>query len=343
MPRVLAHLVVAVAAASLAWPTPASALPLVPPPPFAFDDPGSRGVPGAWRQEQWALTGRFGVRAPRAWDHLLAAGRPGADQTVVAVLDSGVRETDDLDPTRLVPGFDALHGGRTADTSGHGTHVASVVAGAAGNGAGLVGLAYGARILPVRVLDRAGDGEPESIASGIRWAARQGADVLALAFAFGPEVRAGALPDVAAALDDADRRGVVVVAAAGNDGLDRVSLPARHPSVIAVGATTRRGRLTASSNHGARLDLVAPGGGIAALGFRGRGPVRVLERRGTSHAVPHVAAAAALVLASGVLGPDPSPDMVRRRLRATARDLGAPGADEVYGAGLLDAGAATAP
>jgi serine protease len=134
--------------------------------------------------------------------------------------------------------------------------------------------------------------------------------------------------------------------------------------VISVGATTEHGCLADYSNTGPGLDLVAPGGGgdadfledpncdpnaapgreIFQVTYRNaRRQFGISREEGTSMSVPHVSATAALIIASGVLGEDPSPTAVLRRLEATSRDLGAPGYDEYYGWGLIDAAAATMP
>jgi serine protease len=289
------------------------------------------------------------VRAPQA--HAVERGAG----VVVAVLDTGIayrsepphRRSPALPRWRFVEGFDALLGRRPHDLTGHGTHVAMTV---------LAG-APGVRLMPVRVLDAAGRGTPEGIAAGVRAAVRRGADVLALALSLREQVRVREVPELVGALEEARRRGVVVVASAGNRGADEVPLPARHWSTIAVGAVTARGCGAADSGYGERLDLVAPGGGadadvpgdpacrpdapagpgICALSFRGFGTkLRELERTGTSFAVAHVAAAAALLRGAGVT----SPRAIRSRLRATARDLGEPGPDLSYGRGLLDSAAA---
>ena len=219
--------------------------------------------------------------------------------------------------------------------------------------------------MPIRVLDSIGEGDVPVIARGVRYAARRGADVINLSLEFSPEVSAGDIPELLSAIRYARSRGTVVVGASGNEGHATVAYPARAGDVLAVGATTERGCLSDFSNEGRGLDIVAPGGGRDAVtpvgepgcdsALPGRPIVQLTytsglgvfgypdSYEGTSMAAPHVAAAAALVIASGVVGPHPTADAVEKRLEATARDLGTPGYDERYGWGLLDAGAATAP
>ena len=333
--------------------------------PFAPNDGGAWGRPGSWSGQQWNFTGRYGVGAPGAWANLIAAGRPGGEGVTIAVLDTGVAPSPDLNPARMVRGYDFVDGdSRPLDRNGHGTHVASTIAETTNNGYGLTGLAYRARIMPVRVLDDNGDGTPAIIARGVRYAASHGAKIINLSLNFEESVTASQIGVLLRAIDAADRAGSLVVAAAGNAGGGVVAEPARAPHVLAVGATTEYGCLASYSDRGTGLDLVAPGGGDdAALADdpgctakrRGRAIFQVtLEKPrpmrfgiprdyyGTSMSAPHVSATAALVVASGVLGANPSPPAIEERLEQTARDLGAPGYDTRYGWGLLDAAAATA-
>jgi serine protease len=340
---------------------------------FVPNDPGAGSRPAGWEQLQWNFAGPFGVDAPDAWGNAIAAGRPGGAGVTVAVLDTGVaytnrkrfRRSPDFGADQFVRGYDFVdHDPYALDTNGHGTEVGSTIAERTNNGYGLTGLAYGARIMPVRVLDRAGDGNAAIIAAGIRFAARHGANVINLSLNFDPSVRAAQIPQVLAAIGYAHRRGSVIVAATGNEDAPTVAYPARDPRVIAVGATTQSGCRASFSNHGEGIDLVAPGGGedaalpsdaacvagrsgrsIYQVTLAGLSPVHFgigLDFVGTSMAAPHVAAAAALVIATGAAGPHPSPNAVASRLERTARDVGDPGYDTNYGWGLLDAAAATA-
>jgi serine protease len=340
------------------------------------NDPGADGTPGGWQRVQWNFAGPFGVNAPGAWDNLVRAGHPGAAGVTVAVLDTGVaysdrgrfRRSPDLRGNRFKPGYDFVDGDRHPnDLNGHGTHVASTIAETIDNGVGVTGLAYGAQLMPVRVLDRNGEGDSVAISRGIRFAARHRVRIINLSFEFGAAVTAGQIPDILDALRFARRRGALVVGASGNAAARTVAYPARAHDVLSVGATTERGCLADYSNNGPGLDLVAPGGGpdaplegdpncrpldppgrdIVQMTFSGDSSVRSFGLppgyMGTSMAAPHVSATAALIIASRVIGRRPSAAAIEARIRATARDLGPPGPDSRYGAGLVDAAAATAP
>jgi serine protease len=339
---------------------------------FMPSDPGAAGIPGGWAQLQWNFLAGTGVNAPDAWENLIHAGRPGGDGVTVAVLDTGVayadrgrfRRSPDLTRTKLRKGYDFVSSDPYPnDENGHGTHVASTIFENVDNGVGLTGLAYGARLMPVRVLDRAGDGDSAAIARGIRYAARKGAQVINLSFEFERDVTGSAIPDVIGALHYARRKGVLVVGAAGNTSAQAVAYPARSPLVLSVGAVTERGCQARYSNTGPGLDVVAPGGGKDAV-VPGDPRCRPQDRPGraiyqltfagsvrrfglpggyvgTSMAAPHVSGIAALVIASRVLGRAPTPGAIRLRLRRTATDLGVEGYDSRYGAGLVDAARAT--
>jgi serine protease len=324
---------------------------------------------------QWNFTGPFGINMPDAWSLASARNAPGGRGAVVAVLDTGVayrqlgasRGAPDL--RGFVRGYDFVDDDPyPLDANGHGTHVAGTIGEATNNGIGAAGIAYGARIMPVRTLDAAGDGDAITIARGIRYAVDHHADVINLSLEFAPYVGARDVPDVLAALRYARRNGVVVTTVAGNEASTAaVPFPARSGLVIAVAATTADGCRARYSNAAAQVDVAAPGGGPdAAPGdddwdrahcrpqAAGRsiyqetlsaraGPTRFALPSGyygTSMAAPHVAGLAALIIASKRLGPHPSPIAVQQLIEQTARDLGPPGYDTEYGHGLIDAAAA---
>ena len=294
----------------------------------------------------------------------------------VAVVDTGIaysnrgrfRRSPDFSQFRFVKGWDFVGDDPYPnDDNGHGTHVAGTIAEGTGNAVGLTGLAYGAKLMPVKVLDRDGEGDSARIAQGIRYAADHGAKIINLSFEFPSDITRSQIPNILDAIRHAKAKGVLVVGASGNAAAAAVAYPARSSDVLSVGATTQHGCQADYSNEGTDLDIVAPGGGVdnaldgdpncrpaepAGLdifqmtfrhtnGFRQFGLPKGFI--GTSMAAPHVSATAALVVASGILGPNPTPDAIERRLEATARDLGPPGKDPHYGAGLLNAAAATDP
>ena len=334
------------------------------------NDPGIHGYPGGLPALQWNFYGAFGVNALDAWTNL-AGSAPGGRGVRIAVLDTGVAYRDlgrfhrspDFAGTKFVAPYDFVDRTRfPVDRNGHGTHVAGTIAEATNNSIGVSGLAWGATIMPVRVLDARGYGDATTIAKGIRYAVRHGAKVINMSLEFSTSVRRSEIPDITAALRYADRHRVVVVGSSGNEGEARIAYPARTSNVISVGATTDDGCLADFSNDGFGLDLVAPGGGDDAdlsndpnchPGHRGGDIYQMTYTDsiahfglpsgydGTSMAAPHVSASAALVIASRVLGASPTPGQVECRLKATAKQLGIPGPNRVYGYGLVDAGAAT--
>lgn len=338
------------------------------------NDRGTGGAIGDWQQMQWNFAGPFGVNAPEAWANVADDGAPGGRGVTVAVLDTGVAyanyktflRSPDLSRYGFVGGYDFIaHNRFASDRNGHGTFVASTIAEATNNHYGLTGLAFAARLMPVRVLDTQGEGEASTIAEGVRFAVNHGARVINLSLEFSSNVTASDIPELLEALRFARRRGVLVVAAAGNEAHDAIAYPARAPDVIAVGATTEHGCLADYSNDGSGLTLVAPGGGADAslpgdpnchpdqpagrdvfqVTFTGASPRRFgmpSGYEGTSMAAPHVAAIAALIIASGVIGRHPTPAQITARLRATAHKLGGGGDERLYGAGLVNAAAATA-
>jgi serine protease len=342
-----------------------------------WDDPGRSGEPSGWTNLQWNFIGDASVNAPDAWDLASALGAPGGRGAVVAVVDTGAayktrgrfKRAPDLRRSTFVPGYDFVDRDRRPhDEFGHGTHVSGTIAQHVNNGIGVTGLAYNAKIMPIRVLDENGEGGAYEISRGIRWAAKHGADIVNLSLEFDPSITARQVPGIISAIRFAHKKGAVVVAAAGNESDASVAYPARARYAISVGATTEHLCQADYSNSGNGLDLVAPGGGNDAANadnprdaqfcrpdLTGRDIYQQTFVRnprtfglpggyqGTSMAAPHVSAIAALVIGTERLGKSPKPGRVAAHLRSTSRDLGPDGYDPRYGHGLVDAAGALAP
>jgi subtilisin family serine protease len=262
---------------------------------------------------------------------------------VVAVVDSGIAAGHPDLAGRVAPGVDLVDNDATPqDGNGHGTHVSGIIAADTGNGVGVASVAPGATILPIRVLDASGSGSTDDVAKGIDAARERGADVINLSL--GSEVPlAGATggDPTDAAIHRALAAGIVVVAAAGNNSMPVCEQPAAADGLLCVGSVDRRRQRSFFSSFGSGLGLVAPGGsalpGADEDVLSTYPPAGYETLAGTSQAAPHVAGAAALLVALGVRG-----RAAVDRLLATADDLGAPGPDAEYGHGLLDARAAVA-
>src|SRR3954454_8503164 len=225
-------------------------------------------------RKQWNFIGRDGIGMPEAWALAEAAGAPGGRGATVAVVDSGVayesrggfKRNPDLRRSTFVHPWDFVdRDAHPNDRYGHGTHVTGTLAEATNNDRAVAGVAYGVKIMPLKVLNDFGEGDSVAIARAIRYATRHGADVINLSLEFDRRVVAGEIPEILSAIRFAHARGVVIVAAAGNTGtryLRRVAYPARADDVIAVGATTRHGCRSEYSSFGIDLDVVASGGGV---------------------------------------------------------------------------------
>lgn len=269
------------------------------------------------RLQQWALDV---LEAEAVWDRTAGGG------VTVAVVDSGIHGSHADLSGRVAGGWSAVGGSYDVDSLGHGTHVAGTIAAVAGNGLGVAGLAPDVSLLSVRVIGDTGSAWASDVANGVVWAADQGAAVINLSLA--SSQRSYALD---AAVSYATARGVIVVAAAGNDGDgdNRRMWPASHPDVIAVAAVDTRDQAAAFSSSGDWVDLAAPGVAIASTLPDGR----YGTASGTSMAAPHVAAAVALLRAAD---PTADADALRAALENRSVDLGAAGWDPTYGHGRLD-------
>ena len=321
--------------------------------------------------QQWHYTDTTGgLRLPTAWDKSTGTG------VVVAVIDTGSRPHADLSGQQLA-GYDFIStssiandgNGRDSDptdtgdwvaagecgagspasgSSWHGTHVAGTVAAKTNNSLGVAGVAYNAKIVPVRVLGKCG-GYTSDIADAITWSSggtvsgvpanANRAKVLNLSLGGG-----GACDTTTQnAINGARSRGSVVVVAAGNDNMNVSNAsPANCSGVIAVAATGKTGGRASYSNYGTLVDVAAPGGDgsfsvISTLnaGTSTPGADNYAGYQGTSMATPHVAGVAALMFAAK---PTLTPDNIESMLKSTARAF--PASCSGCGTGIVDATAA---
>ncbi|WP_128567075.1 S8 family peptidase [Methanocella paludicola] len=249
----------------------------------------------------------------------------------VAVVDTGIDYTHPDLAGKVIGGCSFVRYTKSyKDDNGHGTHVAGTIA-AVNNNIGVVGVAPGASLLAVKVLDRSGSGYLSNVISGIQWSVTNGAQVISMSL--GSSSDSQALHD---AVDAANAGSVVVVVAAGNDG-GAVSYPAAYDSVIAVSAVDESLTKASWSNFGTEVDLAAPGVNVYSTY---KGSYAYLS--GTSMACPHVSGVVALVLTTAPgkydkTGDGWDPGEVKQKLYDTARDLGSTGKDNYYGYGLVDA------
>lgn len=310
------------------------------------------------------------INLPQAWDVTTGAN------TIVAVIDTGVVLSHPDLQGQLVAGYDFIKDPAVAgdgdgidpnpddpgdhydngSSSFHGTHIAGTVAAATNNSVGVAGVAFSAKVMPLRALG-IGGGYDYDIEQAVRFAAGlandsgtvppRRADVINLSVG-GP----GFSPGSQAAYDQARAAGVVIVAAAGNDGIDEMNYPAAFPGVIAVGAVDINKARAPYSNFGHWISVVAPGGntaqdvngdgrpdGVLSTATTDRSGALVNDYaiwQGTSMATPHVAGVIALMKA---VAPSLTPQAITNLLTSGALtdDLGVPGKDDQFGYGLINA------
>lgn len=314
------------------------------------DDPFYRPERNDRRYQQWYLPK---INANYAWS--LSQGRAGA---AVAVVDSGVDLNHPDLRGRLLPGVTLVHQDNYSppalgmDDNGHGTHVAGIIAARAGNHLGIAGCAWQGSVIPVKVLNSNGEGTDADIAAGIVWGADAGANIINLSLG---GIQADDQPPAVLqdAVEYAFGRGCLVVAASGNSGDRSKVYPADLAHVVAVGATDPWDQRASYSTYGPDLKLAAPGGAGGGLFSRDTGILSTYwnansaasdffsgSEAGEYAVMAGTSMAAALVSGASLVvwgaHPDWTAEQVEESLRATAFDIGSPGADEETGSGRVD-------
>lgn len=284
--------------------------------------PGAESTNDPYWGSMWGLTR---LNAETAW-----ATTRGSPSVKVAVVDTGVASHVDLPTGQILAGADKSGDGGAngrSDGHGHGTHVAGTIVASVNNSVGVAGLAPNVTILPVKVLRSDGYGSDSGVAQGIIYAADQGADVISMSLG------GGYSSTIATATAYAISKGSLPIAAAGNsrESGSPVSYPAALPGVLSVAATASNDSYAYFSNAGTYVDIAAPGQGIWST-LPGN---QYAAWSGTSMATPHVSAVAALVMsrAAELTASSVPIDIL---LTSTADDLGPPGWDVDYGAGMVD-------
>lgn len=252
----------------------------------AFHDTGETLVPNDtyFNGYQWNMTK---IDGPGAW--FVTQGGSG---TRIAILDTGIKSSHEDLSGKVVASKNFTTSKTVDDKYGHGTHVAGIAAAVTNNGKGVAGVGFKCSLMNGKVLGDNGSGQWSWIASGIIWAADNGAKVINMSL--GGSSGSQAISD---AVDYAWNNGVVVVAAAGNEETDAPSYPAFYSNVIAVAATDQNDNRASFSNFGSWVDVAAPGVSILSSYIRYRPPYVFMS--GTSMASPHVAGLAGLLASQG--------------------------------------------
>ncbi|WP_051235932.1 S8 family peptidase [Paenibacillus pinihumi] len=264
----------------------------------------------------------------KAWESVTSQTK-----LTIAVVDTGADLTHPDLKDNLVKGTNLVSPGKQPqDDNGHGTRVAGVLAAVGNNGKGTSGVLWRAKIMPIKALDEDGYGDEDRLGEAILYAVKNGAKIVVLSVGLYRES-----PYMYDIVQYAEKNGVLLVAATGNDGLllkskVAVKYPAAYPTVLAVGGANAGGKAEPRSNSGPEVDIVAPwtvyttalGGGYT-------------QEQGTSMSTPQVAGVAALIWAKY---PDMKPYQIRELIRQTAKNIGQKGWDPQTGYGLLQADAA---
>ena len=244
-------------------------------------------------ESQWGLhnTGQTGgtvdadIDAPEAWDLT-----HGSSKIVIAIVDTGVDYTHPDLAKNCIKGYDFVNNDNDPmDDQGHGTHCAGIAAAVTNNGIGIAGVSWNSKIMPIKTLDSIGDGSYENAAKSIVYATENGANIISNSYGGPANANSHLLKD---AINYSYNKGVILIAAAGNENTNEKRYPAAYDQVIAVAATDENDDRWYDSNYGDWVDLAAPGEYILSTKLGGG----YTHKSGTSMACPHVAGIAALIL-----------------------------------------------
>ncbi len=255
------------------------------------------------------------VNAAGAWGAATGAG------VKVAIIDTGVDYTHPDLAAHYTGGYNAVDtAAQPMDDHGHGTHVAGTI-GAIKDGKGVAGVAPDAKLYAVKVLDANGSGSYSNVVDGIQWAVDNKMSVINMSLGGGEGT-----PALAAVMEAADKAGVTIICAAGNDS-GPVNYPAKYPQAVAISASDSKDKIAYFSSRGAEIAFIAPGVNVYST-YKG-GAYKTMS--GTSMACPHAAGLAVLAVSKGAN----TPAKVKAALKAAATPLGLKPGEE--GAGMVDA------
>ena len=271
------------------------------------------------------------IDAPEGWDAAGLAAFPNSGGARVGIIDTGIDATHpDLVGKRVACASSASSGtfianGVCTDDNGHGTHVAGTISANTNNGIGVAGVGFNAPLVICKALaTAAGVGLTSDIANCLNWTAQQpGVKVISMSLGGGES------STLRTAVQNANARGVLMIAAAGNDGDSTLNYPAAYPEVMSVAATTDSDERASFSNANGDVEIAAPGENVMSSFVGGT----YLELSGTSMATPHVSGVAAVLFWRT---PTATATQVRNTLNSTADDLGPDGRDEEFGFGRVN-------